>query len=91
MFDNNNNNNNKWEAKLDNYVRILCPTMYIFMIYAVIFVAGVLLVDPWKLSSEIFTCLGSNNKKCRNVVTILWTEDAISNAGTCRENAYVYH
>ena len=62
--------------------------MNTFMIYALIFVAGVLLLCS---SSEIYTCLGSNNKKCCNMVTILSPADAISNAETCRENAYFYH
>ena len=45
-----------------------------FIIYSAIFVAGILdrsFVVPRKLSSEIYSCLEGNNKKCRNVVTIL--------------------
>ena len=87
------NNKNKLVAKMDNYISYYyVPTMYIFMIYVLIFIAGVLLLCiSLKLSSEIYTCLGSNNKKCRNMITKLWPADAISNAGRCRENAYIFH
>ena len=55
-------NKSKLEAKLYDYVRTLCAYNNIFMIYAVIFVACVLLPSSLKLSSEIYTCLGSNKK-----------------------------
>ena len=61
-------NYNKLEANLDNYIGIFCTyNVHFYDWFSDICSRCSSFVVPWKLSSEIYTCLGSNNRKCRNV------------------------
>ena len=73
-----------WIIISNHYV----PTMYIFMIYALIFITGTpplqFLENLALKSVHVWEATIKNGH-------VTMTADAISNYGRCRENAYFYH